>query len=757
MVEIVVKVGRKSDIIFNNAVVKPRRAITIEEVRSIIKNNTAIQYVILERVEEREYDQLKEFIGEFKGRILFYVTDFEDEETNGIADELSMDVYDTLDKLHEAITRQTGIEVANKLQKPSEDGGVFDTSFYGEKAVEPELVIVEKEEELEVQKVEIEEAVEVVEPEIEEIEVVEEPRVVIEKEIVVEKEIVYVENEEKIQGYAKRIEELENERERLVARSEEIEEERAQVQRELESREKEVQEFKSKGDESSTKVDWYEGKLLALNEELENTRDELNGIIEERNRLASELDSALNEINSLNDKVMAKNDDISKLNERITELTEKINSNVIEIDSMHSNYENERELRSKFERELAEVKELRDNELRELENLRREVSDMNSKMGNVKEPLEREIVRLEESLRDSEERFGELQSRFNAVILRLGGNEDGALKTLERLGELEKNYLETLDKSRDLENKLRASKEQEKMLSELAKGTQDRMKRMENALKKQMDASSSSEGLTLMPIQYTGRAKIIPVYGSGSFGVTTTAVSAAFSLSASGTVALVDFDLDSPKVDAKLVHTPLCSQLVIQQKGKNTALGMLVEKGMDTLKNYFSSFDKRVVRGKYSIDYISGLYHKVPAISFATADFNEFINFLGRQYDYIVMDFGKIGDSPRKIGALNTFADIAYKSIVVTTNHKFEIRSLFAGIAQNKIPGEKGYLINMATNTELVDADKKRLSGSVYTFIPFNMGIFGTERDFFTNSNTDTETLVSHDKFELFMNTLFGR
>lgn len=253
------------------------------------------------------------------------------------------------------------------------------------------------------------------------------------------------------------------------------------------------------------------------------------------------------------------------------------------------------------------------------------------------------------------------------------------------------------------------------------------------------------------PINYTGRAQVITVTGSGSYGITTTAFSLATILSSQGKVLFIDFDLLSAKADRYFSMNPMLSGMpdTMLNDRRNSGLGLTIEKGVD----YFTRFGPNLIihynRTKGGLlDYMSGFYAKPDLIKLVSADYTNFFNYCGNSYDYIVVDSGRFGASDVNDQILKVIASISRGVVVVTTPDKLEIRNTSMYLSDSGIINlNVSWLINLAESTKLDEKAKKKIGGNQYMIMPMLDGFYGQNKPFI-------EARVARDRITKFLNEM---
>ena len=151
------------------------------------------------------------------------------------------------------------------------------------------------------------------------------------------------------------------------------------------------------------------------------------------------------------------------------------------------------------------------------------------------------------------------------------------------------------------------------------------------------------------------------------------------------------------------------------------------------------------------MDYISGMYVRHETLKMISADYTSFFKYVGNNYTYVVVDFGKLGCSELNDRIIKMVSDIAYRNVVVTTNDKFEIRNFSVKLQESLIDKNNvAWLVNLCENTNMDDKSKQCISPATYSMMPFSMDLFGKRMDF-------TKAKLTRDKFDVFLKMLFRK
>ena len=227
---------------------------------------------------------------------------------------------------------------------------------------------------------------------------------------------------------------------------------------------------------------------------------------------------------------------------------------------------------------------------------------------------------------------------------------------------------------------------------------------------------------------YSGRAFILPVFGSGSFGISSTAVSLAYALK--GNVLIMDFDIVNPKLDTWYGRNPLNKNLPdISNDMKKTAFGALVEKGTDYVIKHRLDIITTVAEtrnGENRVDYFSGIYTRIDLFKLMAVDFSELLTYFGNEYDYIVVDLGRIGGSEITNALIRMFDEISFKNILVALHDGADCRTLSLRAQTERITRNKSiWVLNLAKSDRMDNLMKHSLSTSNYVIFGRDMKIYG--------------------------------
>lgn len=452
----------------------------------------------------------------------------------------------------------------------------------------------------------------------------------------------------------------------------------------------------AENDTSKLKIQEYEARVQSFST-LETTN---RALMAEKDRIAAESQTRLNQITALQGQILTKDSKIQELETATSTIDARL--------EMARNF-------SKNETDKA----------------RQETAEVKTKLSIL------------------QSQYDEKNAQYEQLVKASGMNENGVSSLLETSKTLEAYNKTLIDQVATLQKKLSDAESE----AAISKQTAEVLESSNRSMRANMESMSSligdnSKGQSIKPLRYTNRGMIIPVFGCGSFGITTTAMSIANKLSAQSRVLYIDFDMVSPKADGWFRINPVIKNIPGADTlgRKCTGLGLFVEKQIQFFMNNYQQIISKPIQTKNGcIDYISGFYVRPDTNKLLVADFSALLNFLGNIYTYIIIDFGKLGCSEVSDQLIKVFVEASYKSVVVTTSDKFETNSFRMKLAECKINTQKlAWLLNMCITTKLEDATKRAISPIGYEMIPLNTGIYGKKMNFMNDS-------LTRDKMTKFM------
>lgn len=218
--------------------------------------------------------------------------------------------------------------------------------------------------------------------------------------------------------------------------------------------------------------------------------------------------------------------------------------------------------------------------------------------------------------------------------------------------------------------------ERDRATAELVKAKKAAVRESERAATLTNSARSLSQvalrgaQVSALPLfNYAAKALIIPVFGNGSSGISSAAVSLAKTLGVNSRAVLLDFDLVTTDLEGRFGEpiNPLVKLDGGETSGKNSAMGLFIDRGKDFFASHYAELVVRIDSNKAGIlDYLPGFYAKPDLFMLTQADYSTLLNYLGARYDYIIIDAGKIGCSEIGDQILRNFCLTCFRSLVVT-------------------------------------------------------------------------------------------
>lgn len=573
----------------------------------------------------------------------------------------------------------------------------------------------------------------------------------------------------------------------LKKKIESLEETIKELNQKLESHKKIIEEKDTEIAEHEETISSLKDKINSLNAKLE----ELNGkiesgeihkaLVEEHEKTIESLNKTIQHLNSELDTLQSdlanKAEDLSITSAKLdreaslrietqdiiqTTVTKLVNVSE-ELSSSQKINEELRKTNESLNAKIAENSSTISEQDKEIRRLREQTdtTDMRIELATRQAEAEKsemvtQINELNTKLQLITDQLNQKEAQYNTLVATSGIDESGASALLTTNKTLEKNNKTLNEKLAVTNNELVELKKKASTFDSTIKSYQTQINQLNNTIKTLSSSggsalAASANGLAnlMKPINYRCQARIIPVFGSGSFGITTTAMSLAYTLYAKSQVLYIDFDMVTPKADSWFSIVPLCERLpgVNRADRRMTALGIFYELGA---QQFISNFDFIVSHRENTkgggLDYLSGLYYRPDTMKMATADYTSLFNFLGQRYHYIIIDFGKLGCSEVGDQIIKNVSDIAYRNIVVTTPDKHEIRDFMSKINENSIKNIS-WLFNLCGSTSLEDSTRRTLGNIKYGMIFKDPNMQGNREKFIRNR-------VNKEKFEAFITSV---
>lgn len=522
---------------------------------------------------------------------------------------------------------------------------------------------------------------------------------------------------------------LENLRDSLVKSKNEVDNEVIRLTSELAGTKNRIAELESND---------YDGEIARLSKELDTYRikaSSLDKIEVKLKELTSLCDEKDNKIASLEDEIhnieknAMDNELLKDLSKKRADTTRFLNKVYVELNNAFSSLESSN-------KELEETQD----ELRELQISCSSLKESLNSSSNREKELEKKIDDLE----DSHKREKSLSDK---KIKQLGDDYSSANKQLEVYKSKIASADASLAQNNVLKTKLDAT---EKELSSRIAVIADKdleIKRLKQSVGKK-EVVTVGVDKVFSSFKYAGSAKIVTVFGGGSFGVTNTAYSIASRLK--GKILFIDLDISNPKSDRYTKKNPMVNVTGVPSNLYKTGIGVLYSCGIEKFIAEYEKLGIRIITTRNAeLTWISGLYS---SIKLENIDYtSDFLNYVGNMYDYIVIDSGKIGYSSLSDSLIKSLCDISHKSLVVSSNDSYTTRGISLALNRVKITNV-GWVINLASTSIIGDKSKKNMGTNDYCILPFSNSIYGTDRPIVDDSNINGRLVTYLNKFNLEVN-----
>lgn len=559
---------------------------------------------------------------------------------------------------------------------------------------------------------------------------------------------------------------LEDEIRELKDRQKSIEAEKRDLENEKNSLAEKVSQLESLEDTSEKNEESLNEKIESLAKEKSHLEDKLEVLENEKEQLNKKVEAAEKKAEKAEKKADAAEFAKFEIEETATALDRKLNDKQSEIDQLKGTITN---LKLQLDECKADLSLVTDANSKMLE----QQGDVNSQHKDEIDKLKQQISGLETKLKLTNEQLEQKEQQYSVLVAQQADKSAGA-SALASTNQTLEIVNKTLSEQLSVANKeITALKNSRVKLTSEVKNYKDKCNQLDSALKNTVKALGSGAGntekkeqtsngnnsgigyqyLTVKPINYTGSAKIIPVFGCGGTGITTAAVSLASKICLTSNVLYIDMDITQASVDAWFGQTPLCggfSGLGLMDI-ECTGLGIFYEKGFNIFNNNLDRIIKNVERTKGGgTDYLSGLIHRVDDERIANADYTSLFNRLGEKYTYIVVDLGRVGNSRINDSLIKAIFDISATNMAVVPQNYFSIRNFLLKVNEAKIDMHKLKLvINMCTATALDRRTKQALTSksiSKYVMLLSDQNMVCVKDTFIHNK-------LNRDKFAAFVNS----
>lgn len=773
---VIVKVADEFKVRLHNCICY--RAITVSELSKLLDSKGA-DIVIIEKLHENELDIARQFISELINKksckIIFYIEDKNEQITSGIADEFSLEILMTADSLYSEITRATGIDVKNAIKTDNIDledtynRNIYDDAVNADTSVKSAYNIDvndridikdDNKDTLDDYAMDNEEIVKTIDEEVEGINVAgnncddyamhtEGDKVNTEHDLYELKELrnSYEIARKNIELYKDEIADVEKERDGYKNRLNAALMDKESVEKKLNDKVGIVKALENERDEALRRLTDIEADI----DKLENTRAEFNDKI-------NQYEDTINKLSSEN----------SKLNENVAELKNKVDEAELKISSIRSEYEcidaDKKRIGEELSSALESINE-RDSKITELnenvESLKDKISKLESENVRTRQNVEGEfkikVSELESDLRVMTEKYNNTNDKLldsvkehNDLLDKIGGNVDIVKSLGDTNDALIKSNSELKDNIGALEiEKSNLKIENDRQQIEIG-ALKDQLRKLEESINI-ISSNNNSAIAEVRQFEYNRRARIINVFGHGSFGVTTTAMSIAYKLCRNSNVLVIDMDMSNPSLDAWVKESPYSKDKSIDSKNiYRTGIGILIKEGFDKFMRYSEMVKDKEIGKAANIHYINGIYGTFSENELAITRFDSLFNHLGNEYDYIVVDCGKIGESHTRDTLVKSICSIAHKSIFVVNGHDtVYINSAVTKLNNSDIAKSSiKCILNMCMTSGLSEIAKKKLSGIDYSIMQYEEELMLSSRSSFLDKK------LTRDRFEAMLSNI---
>ena len=566
---------------------------------------------------------------------------------------------------------------------------------------------------------------------------------------------------------------LEDEIRELKDRQKSIEAEKRDLENEKNSLAEKVSQLESLEDTSEKNEESLNEKIESLAKEKGHLEDKLEALENEKEQLSKKVEAAEKKVEAAEKKADAAEFAKFEIEETATALKKstealdrKLNDKQSEIDQLKGTITN---LNLQLDECKADLSLANDANSKILE----QQGDVNSQHKDEIDKLKQQISGLETKLKLTNEQLEQKEQQYSVLVAQQADKSAGA-SALASTNQTLEIVNKTLSEQLSVANKeITALKNSRTKLTSEVKTYKDKCNQLDSALKntvkalgsgagntekKEQTSNSNSNGigyqyLTVKPINYTGSAKIIPVFGCGGTGITTAAVSLASKICLTSNVLYIDMDITQASADAWFGQTPLCGGLsgLGLMDIECTGLGIFYEKGFNIFNNNLDKIIKNVEHTKGGgTDYLSGLIHRVDDERIANADYTSLFNRLGEKYTYIVVDLGRVGNSRINDSLIKAIFDISATNMAVVPQNYFSIRNFLLKVNEAKVDMHRLKLvINMCTATALDRRTKQALtSKSISKYV-----MLLSDQNMVCIKDTFIHNKLNRDKFAAFVNS----
>ena len=528
----------------------------------------------------------------------------------------------------------------------------------------------------------------------------------------------------------------------------------ASLQEELESRKLEIQKLNDSIEAQVKSVQSESLNQTALQAALDQTKNHLKEAeenLEKQNSKLVSLESSLRE----------KSDEIARIREEFEnlenqekahkaafEMHNEILSNTLKIvrDYAQQAFESSQEIREL--EQSVEQKNVENESLTEqlkqrdtkIDRLDRQVQDLKSEIELTKSSVELQKAEIQEENNKLRANIMQANTQISTLRNQLT-TKDSQLRNLSQsIGPVDpatgqpralQNLRNLEIRNRDLQNQVASLNQQlqvQKAESQQATSQHSKLVTENQNLKRSLNAyiNSGYSGGQILPISINGgKAKIIAVFGTGSFGISCLAYSIAQKLSQQSTVMLMDLDLTTPKLDSYFKRLPYAT--IPGVPNQTTALEVFINQGIDRVWANATALIPQLTPNQKNgrLWWFQGLYNKVDDTQVITADWSALFNKLSPSFDYIVIDCGKFGYNTISDQLTKNISKIAYRQILVQGTDYSDVSLTLKQISGQIRRDNLIWMMNQSLTTNLKESTKHLLMNETIEIMPFSQGTFG--------------------------------
>lgn len=383
-------------------------------------------------------------------------------------------------------------------------------------------------------------------------------------------------------------------------------------------------------------------------------------------------------------------------------------------------------------------------------------SDLITELRESNEELSIDIKHLESDKLELKRQLGEARDKINAHSKEEESTLDKLSETEMSLAELRAYKIEemrdTIEQDKQMQAKyveeighLNVEKDALRQENIELKSKVETYKNMaEKARNREIAAERMSNGDTFTPmeIEYVGKAMLLSFVGSGGYGTTSVACAIASALAETASVALVDLDLRSPKMESVLGVDPFITFTLddsINEEERKTAVGALIKLGGSAWEDMYDELSKNIYNNGRGgrLDYYSGSYATISTTEVSGADYSMLLRKLAAVYDVIVLDLGRLETSGSITNMQAGICNASNKTFIVTNDTFADCRTMSIRLKASKMfMRRSAWVANMCTGRVPKDAEMLMQQAKERYIIGFEKGLYGKLANLYAERST---------------------